>query len=183
MLGHFRIPGGVGFCNSVRRTLLSDLSAWAPKEVVVRCNKSFQTDEYLAHRIGLVPFKRVGNGDTMTLRATGPCVVDCTHFVGPAFQPVHDDIEIIHLDTGQTIDMTIVFDRQLSSKHARYCPCAAVGMTVPDTNGECAITFESCGAESPKELMLSALDAFERRVDRALLALANQPTTPPKSFC
>ena len=79
----FALPGGPGFCNAVRRTLLSDVEAWAAHEIDVRVNTSCQTDEFLAHRIGLVPFQRVGHGDTLELQTQGPCV--CT--AGLAHQP------------------------------------------------------------------------------------------------
>ena len=118
-----------GLCNAVRRSLLSDVRAWAPRRVTFRKNTSCQTDEFLAHRIGLIPFRRVGNGDTMNLQTAGPQSALAADFVGPAFEAVHPDIPIMVLaDENQVLDLTVHFEENTASEHARFCKCAGVGM-------------------------------------------------------
>lgn len=182
MSDSFVLSGGVGFCNAIRRTLLSDLTMWAPKELLIRSNTSCQTDEYIAHRVGLIPFRKTGEGDSITLRVRAPGPVCSSHFEGNAFESIHPDIEIILLDEGQELDFTVFFDRQKASKHARYSPCAAVGMTKFDETRH-KISFDSICPETPKELILSALDRFDERIDGALRALSTQPHEPPRSMC
>lgn len=182
MKGTFSLQGGVGFCNAVRRTLLSDLEAEAPCEAVVRTNTSCQTDEFLTHRLGLIPFRRVGNGDTMELRATGPCTVRAADLVGPAFEAVHGDVEVMVLgDARQQLDLTLHFDRRPASAHARYCVCAGVGM---EARGDAhVIRYETIDGSQPAQRLREALDKLEARVDGALQQLAAQPATPPHSMC
>jgi len=151
----------------------------------VRCNTSCQTDEFLAHRIGLIPFRRVGNGDSLTLHVcgvAGSTTATAGDLVGCAFEPVHPTIPIMLLGSGQKIDLTVYFDSQSTTKHVRYCPCAAVGMQNIDSHTH-KLKFETLGTETPPTLLLGALDLFDARVDRALKALAHQPATPPKSRC
>jgi hypothetical protein len=155
--------------------------SWAPFELDIKSNTSCQTDEFLAHHIGLIPFKRVGNGDTMSLSATGPCVVLSGDVIGPAFEAVFDNIEVIRLAQGQCVDLTLHFDLQAASKHARYSMCAAIGMEKEGANNR--LRFERIDGGAPQEAFLDALLHFERRVDRALLALSHQPITPPTSMC
>ena len=184
MKGAFALSGGVGFCNAVRRTLLSDLEAEAPCEAVVRTNTSCQTDEFLAHRLGLVPFRRVGNGDTMELRAQGPCTVCARDLVGPAFAAVHPDLEVMVLgDARQRLDLTLRFDKRAASAHARYATCAGVGMAEGEGGGTHVLRFETNDGSPPQDRLLEALDKLEARVDGALLQLARQPATPPRSMC
>lgn len=175
----FKLKGGVGFCNAVRRTLLSDVTFEAPCTVEFQTNESCQTDEFLAHRIGLIPFRRCGNGSTMTVRARGPTTVLARDVVGEAFDAVYPDIEIIQLARGQSLDCEITFDVQPAHKHARYCKVAAVGMKQLDDT-KCQITFETIDQSDPREVMEKALDALDGRIDRALLALADHKTH--KSF-
>ena len=87
----FALPGSVGLCNAVRRTLLSDVRTEAPASVRVVRNVTCLTDEFLAHRVGLVPLRRVGNGDTLSLDVVGPRVVTAADLVGPPRPrlPVH----------------------------------------------------------------------------------------------
>lgn len=179
----FALAEGPGFCNAVRRTLLSDLESWAPCDVVVRENTSCQTDEFLAHRIGMIPFRRVGNGDTMTLRADGPGMATAGMLTGPAFEPVHGNIEIMKLGgREQKLDLTVRFDRRKASVHARYAPCAAVGMRPLGAHNH-EIRFETNDGRPGKEAMQDALEALDARVQAALHALANQPEVPPRSMC
>jgi hypothetical protein len=173
------LPGGVGFCNAVRRSLVSDVKSWAPRHVTIRENTSSYADEYIAHRIGLVPFRCVGNGKTMTLKAQGPKVVYASDVIGPAFESIFNPIEIVHLKHTQAIDLTIHFDRQCGSKHARYASCAAVGLS-PAADGH-TLRFDCWG--DPKEQLERALDALDAKIDRALQSLAHQPAEPPRSMC
>ena len=186
MRGEFVLGGGVGFCNAVRRALLSDLEAWAPCEVEVRTNTSCQTDEFLAHRLGMVPFRRVergevGNGE-LVLRYAGPGVATAAALAGPGFEPVHPEVELMVLGEGQELDLTVRFDKQRASKHARYCPVAAVGMAPLDAD-RCKLTFETTDGRAPREALREALAALDARAAGALRQLAHQPATPPVSMC
>ena len=67
----FALKGSAGFCNAVRRTLLSDLYMWAPKEILIRSNMSCQTDEYLAHRIGMIPSGKLARETASASRPAG----------------------------------------------------------------------------------------------------------------
>ena len=177
----FVIPGGAGFCNAIRRTLLSDLSSEAPYSVEIRVNTSCQTDEFIAHRIGMIPFRRTGNGNTLDLKVKDRSARS-TDLTGVAFEPCVD-VEIMSMQAGQSLDMTIRFDEQLSRKHARYAKCAAVGMSKVDNEGRHKIVFETLDGSDPRTIMRSALDALESRIDDALLDLANKDLPPPKSMC
>lgn len=176
----FVVRGGTGFCNAVRRSLMSDLENEAPYEVEIRSNTSCLTDEFVAHRIGLVPFRRVGNGDTMTLRVVGRPAWT-RDLVGPAFDAV-GDAELVRMTGTQEIDLTIRFDRRPASKHARYSMCAAVGMRRVDGD-RCRLTFETIDGSDPKVAMERALDALEARVDAALRGLADRDAPPPRTMC
>lgn len=176
----FDVPGDIGLANALRRTLLSDLEAWAPCSVLFRVNTSCQTDEFLSHRIGLIPFRRVGNGDDMTLKKTGG-IVTARDVTGCAFEAVHPEIEIMDLGDSSSLDMTIHFDKRRASSHARYSTCAAVGMRQLSRDNH-RITFELHDERMrAADVMLRAIDCLEGRVDRALLQLASQPNPPPRS--
>lgn len=178
----FDVPGDTGLANALRRTLLSDLETWAPYKVTFRANTSCQTDEFLSHRIGLIPFRRVGNGNEMTLKKTGG-VVTAGDVTGCAFEAVHGGIQIMDLGDSSSLDITIHFDKRRASTHARYSTCAAVGMRQLSRDNH-RISFELHDERlRAAEVMLRAMDCLESRVDRALLQLASQPDPPPRSRC
>lgn len=187
----FLLPGGVGFCNAVRRTLLEDVHSWAPARVTVHCNTTCQTDEFLAHRIGLIPFRPAGTLDPnadpdqlLPLRVdlTGPRTVVAGDLSSGTFEPVHPNLPVMLLGPDHRLCLSVHMDRQPAKKHARYAPCAAVGMQRADeTHHE--LQFSTVDGRQPKSLLLEALDHLEARVDRALQQLAHPPAHPPKSFC
>jgi DNA-directed RNA polymerase alpha subunit len=180
-VGRFRLEGGPGLRNAVRRALLSDLEAWAPSECTIRVNTSCQTDEFLAHRIGLVPFRKTG-GDVaeLTLRAQGPATVTAADLVGGGFEAVHGaQIELMVLaDAEQRLDLTVRLERRRAATHARHALCAAVGLDAEGT-----LVFETLDDRPPREALLEALDAIEARCDAALRQLAHPPREPPRSMC
>ena len=173
------LPGGVGFCNAIRRVMHSDIKSWAPYEVTFRKNTSCQTSEFLAHRIGLIPFRKVGNGTTMTINVSGPGNVLAKDLTGPAFEPAFDNIVIMKLSENQTIEATVYFDEQRSDKHARYSPLAAIGMCPVDGEGRHAITFElNDPTLDPSKIMEEAFTSLEQRVDSALRKMCDQDSVP-----
>ena len=176
------LDGGVGFCNAVRRAMLNDLVAWAPYEVLVRENTSCETDEYLAHRLGLLPVRRTGNGAEMRLSAKGPATVRASALGGSAFECLHGDAVVMELDSGQEIDVVVRYDQQRGAKHARYAGVAAVGMEKVDRTRH-RIRYEVIDDRTPASVVEDALDALDAYVDRALHSLAHQPDVPPKSMC
>lgn len=177
------LPVGPGVANAVRRTLLSDVPSWAPFEVVFQQNTSCHTDEFLAHRIGMLPFVRVGNGDELTIGREGPGLVRAGAVRGPSFDPVHPSIEIARLGEGEVLFCKIRFDEGTPSRHARYGLACGVGMRkVAGAGGGHALTFSSVDGRDPLSLLLVSLDLLERRVDDCLRQLSSQPTIPPRSY-
>ena len=178
----FDVSGSTGFANALRRTLISDLENWAPCSVTFRVNTSCQTDEFISHRIGLIPFRKVGNGGDMTLRKTGG-VATAGDITGCTFEAVYPQIPIMDLSEHSTLDLTIHFDKQQASRHARYSTCAAVGMKLISHNKH-RITFELHDEQTrAKDVMLRAIDCLEQRIDKALLQISNQPDPPPRTRC
>ena len=175
----FSIPADVGFSNALRRTLLSDISTDAPKSIFVECNETCHADEFLAHRIGLIPFRRTGPGQTAVLEATGPCCVRARDIRG-AFESVHPDIEVLRLADTHRVHVRITFDRQKAHVHARYSPCYAVGMRIAGPK-QCVLSFGCNDDRTPHACLLEALDCMDARIDSALLQLSND-APPPKSY-
>tara|TARA_B110001452_G_scaffold126201_1_gene104769 strand:+ start:122 stop:679 length:558 start_codon:yes stop_codon:yes gene_type:complete len=171
----FVIPGHVGLCNALRRTLLSDIETEAPSQVRIETNVTCHTDEYIAHRIGLIPFHRVGNGTVMSLHVTGPKVVTTAHFTGPAFDAIYNNIELLQLDKGHELKIEVTFDTQCAGQHARYSPCYAVGMVPSPASKQDAyiVSFGSNDQRTPDRLLNDAFDHLKKRIDNALLLLAD----------
>lgn len=180
-----QIGGGAGFCNAVRTSLIDDTTSLAAKEVVVKRNTSCFNNEFLAHRLGMIPFRRTeSEGMELSVVAKGPRRVYARDLVGIGVEPVYGGVMVACLGNAeQQIDLTVRFDEQRGSKHARYMSVSAVGMR-PTADGRHELSFETVDPKrDARDLCRAALDRLERRVDGALLALAQQPAAPLRSCC
>ena len=117
------------------------------------------------------------------LQRHGPGMVYARDVVSSAFTPVFPDLPIIDLAEGQTIDIVFFFDFKTGSDHARYSVAAATGMKKTGKD-QYQILFDLNNFKLNKDHVLhDCLTVLEKRVDDALLQMANQPTIPPSSKC
>jgi len=170
MKGEFIIPSTTGAANAIRRSLLNDIKFWAVNELVITKNTTCQADEFIAHRLGLVPFRKVGNGEEMKIRVKDRTLM-ASDVVGVAFQPVHD-MEVMDMIPGQSFEAVLKFTQATGKTHARFKCCAAVGMK-PFKDGLYNITFETIDDRLPYDAVVEALRSLKTRVDDALLQLAD----------
>ena len=169
MKGTFTLDTHTGIANAIRRALLDDIVSWAAYKVDFKKNTSCQTDEFIAHRIGLIPVRKVGNGETMNLCVAGRTVM-ISDMKGPAFEPVHD-IEIIEMKEDQEIECTIYFDEKPGSTHARYKSCSAVGIKELK-NGNYELKFNTINERNSYDVLKESLEHLQKRLDDSLKQLS-----------
>ena len=168
----FTLSGGVGFANAVRRALTTETKMWAPMDMEFDINTSAHSDEYLAHRVGLIPFRRVGVHTELVINAQGPCTVYAADLRAPAgggFEAIHPHIEVARLGTKQTLRAVVRFKECAAKRHARFCPCAAVAMC--DDGDAHAISFETIDASDHSMRLKEAIDSIDEMCDDALLQI------------
>lgn len=157
--------------NAVRRALMNDVETYAPDEIVIHENTSSQTDEYIAHRIGLIPF--VQKDETkleLTLNVSGR-VVMTTDLVGDGFKAMHDT-PIIRLCDNQILHITIRFAKGTSAMHAKHSLIGPVAYKM--SNGVTTLSFETLTDRCPLDYALSALDSLLKRVDDSTYIVETQ---------
>ena len=161
-----------GFPNAVRRALMNDVQTYAPAEVRIRTNTSSQTDEYLAHRIGLIPFVALDEAEApLTLRVTGRTAT-ARDMQGDSFRAVQD-VPLVRLIGEQTVDMDVVFAKGTAAEHARYAPIGPVAYRRAD-DGTTTLAFETISGTCPLEHGLEALRSLLARIDDTTHAVETQ---------
>tara|TARA_A100001388_G_C28655749_1_gene444256 strand:+ start:244 stop:762 length:519 start_codon:yes stop_codon:yes gene_type:complete len=171
MKGEYYLTNHCGFVNALRRTIIADLPRWAPDSVEFTKNTSCQTDEFIAHRIGLIPFRKCGNGSEMSLSVKGRTVMS-SDFKGPGFEPVHE-IEVIEIENDQEVECKVFYKCKPGSEHARYKMCAGVGMQELKNNMY-KLSFETIDEKQPNDVVIEALEILEKKIDDALESLSTQ---------
>src|SRR3989338_7010406 len=93
------------FMNAVRRTIMSDVPVLAIDEVTFYENSSIMFDEFLAHRLAMLPIKtdmktyKEGEKVTLILEKEGPCTVYSKDIksVDPKIEVVDKNIHLLEL--------------------------------------------------------------------------------------
>lgn len=155
---HFKTDGTVP--NAVRRALMCDVQNYAPDSVTIRKNTSCQTDEYVAHRIGLIPFVDATE-DTVATLMVSDRTATTDDFVGVhAFRPM----PIMKLATHQTLDVDVRFRKATGADHTRFSHITNVAYANDDENQ--TLSFEIINAREPLGYLLEAVESLIARVDR-----------------
>jgi len=164
--GEYILPVSTGLANALRRSIIMDIEAWAPERVTFEINTSCQTDEYIAHRIGLIPFRKIGNGTEMNINVKGRTAM-VSDLVGPSFEFVNDT-EIIEMIEKQELKATVHFSQKKGKVHARYKLCSGVGIQILN-NDMYKLVFETLDQQEPDDILKKAIESLHQKVDDALL--------------
>ena len=122
-----RMEANNTLANALRRSV-EEVSTLAIDEVEIVKNDSALYDEFLAHRLGLVPIKtdsRVGSGSKtevkFKLKKSGPCTVYSDDLKGTTKVAV-EGIPLTILEKGQEIELTATARPGAGVEHAKYIP-------------------------------------------------------------
>ncbi len=152
----------VAYANSLRRTAINAVQTFAIDRITFYENTSSMFDEYIAHRIGLVPITTPTKGYDekdeilFTLDATGPKTVYSKELESSdkSVKVANGEIPVIKLAAEQRLRLEgkAVMGRALS--HSKFQP----GLVTYEQKGDDSFEFyvESFGQMPPKEIINKA---------------------------
>ena len=154
------------FANALRRVLMAEVPAMAIDEVDVYENSSSLFDEYIAHRLGLIPLtsnktyklasKCCGGNcnkcsTTLTLEAKGPVMVYAKDLKGkdPRVKPVYGKIPVMKLAEGQKLKLEAKAILGIGKDHSKWQACLASYKFMPKVTitgkcTKCGKCIEAC---------------------------------------
>jgi len=120
-----RLGCSYSLLNAIRRSV-EEIPILAVDDVEIFKNDSALYDEFLAHRIGLVPLKMDSKMSSKTeislkLKKTGPCTVYSKDLIG-SVNDVYKEIPLTILEKGQEIELVATARLGLGVKHAKHSP-------------------------------------------------------------
>jgi DNA-directed RNA polymerase subunit D len=167
------------YANALRREAISGVPAFAIDSVTIYENSSAMFDEYIAHRIGLIPISTPAKGYSIkdevlfSLEAEGPKTVYSNDITSSdkEVKVSNGAIPVIKLAEGQRIRLDGKARMGTGSKHAKFQP----GLVTYDQKGEGVFEFyvESFGQMPPRQIINKALGAIEEQAE-ALTAKAKK---------
>lgn len=166
----FELKGaGMQFANAVRRYIINGVPVLAIDEVTFYENSSALFDEYLSHRIGLIPLTTPSGVPKETevdfyLDAKGPGMVYSSNLEtkDKEVKVAKDKIPIATLAGNQSIRLEGKARLGTARKHAKF----QAGLAAYEiANGAYKFTVESFFQMPPRELVSRALAALEDDVE------------------
>ena len=161
--------------NMIRRYAMSELEVFAFDKVTIYENSSNLFDEYLAHRIGLIPlaFKGTPREDDeiiFSLDATGPVAIKSKDLKSsdPDIKVAFDNILILTLAENQTLRLEAKAVPGIGRKHAKW---QAGLSSYKIENDEFVFFIESFGQMQAKTMLQKTFQIIEKRADQILQLL------------
>jgi DNA-directed RNA polymerase subunit D len=152
------------FVNSLRRVASGSVKCFAIDRVTFYENTSSMFDEYMAHRLGLVPLLTPEGYDEkdeimFSLDAEGPKTVYSKDLksTDKKVKVANEDIPLIKLAEGQRVRMECKAILDNSMRSAKFQP-GLVTFKENDAGDAFEFYIETFGQMSPKEILNRALD-------------------------
>ena len=152
--------------NSIRRACVGRVPIMAIEEITMYENTSSMFDEYVSHRIGLIPLitpkgSKEGLEVAFSLDETGPKMVYSGDLKSQDkdVKVAKDMIPIITLFDGQNLRLEGKAVVNTGAKHAKFQ--SGVSAYGEDEEGNVILKVESFYQMSPKELMVRACKVLE----------------------
>src|SRR3989344_7270226 len=128
--------------NSVRRTIMNNTPVIAIEDVYIYDNNSVMFDEFLAHRLALIPVKsdpksyKSGEKVKMILDKEGPCTVYSKDIqsTDPAIEVIDKKIPIVKLKKGQRVRLEMDAVAGTGKVHAKWQPALVSYYELPSVS-------------------------------------------------
>ena len=167
----FKLSGAdYNLANTIRRVAANTVQSFAIDKITFYENSSPMFDEYIAHRIGLVPLNTPAKGYdekdqiVFSLTAEGPATVYSKELKSSdkSIKVVNDKIPLIKLAEGQTLRLEANAIMGPGSRSAKFQPGIITYKPLTDTDFEFYI--ETFGQMSPTEILSRALNIITDNV-------------------
>ncbi len=157
----------ISFANMIRRYAISRVETFAIEDVTIYENNTSFFDEFIAHRLGLIPLKMPKGKIRKDYEVL--FLLDCseggTIYSGnlkssdKEIVPVSDKIPIIKIKDGQSIKLEAKAVLGCAAEHAKWQP--GIVSYSYDNENEVHFTIESFGQMEAKEILKRALEKIK----------------------
>ncbi len=158
------------FANALRRMAMSSVPTMAIDSVTFYENTSAMFDEYIAHRLGLIPLKTpkdsAADGEVLlSLAEEGPKTIYSKDLKSSdkEVKVANDNIPIIKLASGQTLRLDAKAVLSIGSRSSKFSPGLAT-YKASDDGKEFEFYIESFGQMTAPEILSRALDIITANV-------------------
>ena len=177
----FELTADTALANAIRRVVMQDVACFAVEDVSIYENGSVLFDEFLAHRLGMLPIRsdakgyKLGDSVKMVLQKEGPCTVYSKDIksTDPKTEVVDKKIPLTKLTKGQKLKLEMKAVMHSGREHVKWQP--AVISYAQDEKDKTVFKFEleSSGAFTAQgvlnraaDVLLDKLKGFEKEIKK-----------------
>ncbi len=166
-------------CNSLRRTMITDVKTHAIEIVSILKNNTILIDEIFAHRLGLVPIKILNYNEfdikkhIIKLNVKYDDKLSDINDIQNIYtsdleydrniMSIDPNILIIKLLKGQEVSLDAILAEGNGYEHAKWSPVCATSFSEND-DGSYTFNIESIGQLEPVDIFLKAVDILKARL-------------------
>ncbi len=159
------------FINAVRRTVMQDVPTLAIEDISIYENDSVMFDEFLAHRLGLLPIKssakgyKTGESVKMVLEKEGPCVVYSKDIksTDPKVEVADKKVPLVKLGKDQRLKLEMKAVMQSGREHAKWQPAVIAFEQDENEANTFRLVLEPMGSLNAREIMEKAVAALREK--------------------
>ena len=167
------------YANALRRICLNGVPIYAIDTVDMMMNSSVMADEGIAHRLGLIPLKTelsaveqdnesdkvmftLDSGETTETRTV---LSGELKSLDDVIKPISDDIPIVTLAPGQTLNLEAYARLGRGTEHAKWNSANVSILKETDNDDDRILTVETTGSLEPQHIILSSVEELSKRLD------------------
>ena len=151
------------FVNVLRRYCMNHIPILAPDYVDFLKNETAFFDEYLAHRIAMIPFKHNDNPEGVVhINVSNNSDENITIYSGDLkgdYEVVYDNIPLLVLTPGDEISFEVYFKIGEGSEHTKFKPCYA---KFYEKDGCIYLEIEPYGQLTSKEIFEKCFERIDQ---------------------
>ncbi|MCX6798730.1 MAG: DNA-directed RNA polymerase subunit D [Candidatus Diapherotrites archaeon] len=149
------------FINAIRRSVMLHVPCLAIENVSIYENDTVMFDEFLAHRLGMLPVKtdlkgyKRGDKVKMVLEKEGPCVVYSKDIksTDPKIEIMDKNIPLVKLAKGQRIKIEMDAVMESGREHSKWQPGVVSFQEMPAISVEGCNLCGECAKACPKGIL------------------------------
>jgi len=159
--------------NSLRRIMISEIPIWAIEEVKIYKNTTALPDEFIGHRLGLIPLtfmKNIDSNTNITFSFKKTAEQDIEEWTSDMLEsnneniiPAIDNIPIVKVKKGQELHFTAIAKLDIGETHSKWSPVTTSTHFKKTDNG---IIFNvyTIGSIEPKEIVTEAINILKQKL-------------------